>query len=210
MTARGISVLIVDDHPVVRAGLRFMLESRPGITVLADTGSGEEATSLARECDPDVVLCDLRLGSGWDGVEVTRHLRADHPDRPHVVILTTFDQDADIIRAVEAGASGYLLKDAAPGDIVEAIAAAHRGDTVLSSTMTARYVEALRARSVSLSTREQQVLALVAQGRTNRSIALELFVSEATVKTHVNHILTKLGAENRTAAVAAARAADML
>lgn len=210
MTRQAVTVMIVDDHPVVRAGIASMLQGHRDVEVIADTGDGEDAIRLAVLCDPDVVLCDLRLGTGIDGVDVTRRLRAGAPERPHVVILTTFDHDADIIRAVEAGASGYLLKDASDADIIEAITAAHVGDTVLSGTLVDRFVQASRTKTAALSERELEVLALLAKGHANKDIARDLFVSEATVKTHVQHILRKLHAENRTAAVAAARASGIL
>lgn len=210
MTGNPVAVMIVDDHPVVRAGLAAMLAAHPGIAVVADAGDGEDAIRLASAHEPDVVLCDLRLGAGVDGVDVTRALRAGQPPRPQVIILTTFDHDADIIRAVEAGAAGYLLKDASDAEIVGAITAAHSGETVLSGRITDRYVQATRTRTVALSERELEVLALLAEGRSNKGIATELFVSEATVKTHVQHILRKLHADNRTAAVAAARASGIL
>lgn len=210
MTTSRIRVLIVDDHPVVRAGLAAMLTSHPDIAVVADAGTGSDAIHLAEMHSPDVVLCDLRLGTGIDGVGVTKALREGLPPRPQVIILTTFDHDADIIRAVEAGASGYLLKDASDTEIIGAITAAHAGETVLSGPMTDRYVRATRTRTVALSERELDVLRLLAEGHPNREIAEQLFVSEATVKTHVQHILRKLHAENRTAAVAAAQASGLL
>lgn len=200
-----IRVLLVDDHPVVRAGLRALLDGQVDITVAAEAGGGREAIELNQQWQPDVVLCDLRLGVGLDGVEVTRALRAGQAHRPHVVILTTFDHDEDIIRAVEAGASGYLLKDAAAQEIIEAIRTAQTGGTVIGESMAERYVAASRRRPIELSPREREVLTLLSQGESNRAIARSLFVSEATVKTHVAHILGKLGAGNRTAAVAVAR-----
>ncbi len=199
-----VSVLVVDDHPVVRAGLTALLSVQPGLVVVGEAADGAEAVRLTAELAPDVVLCDLRLGEGPDGVQVTRTVEAA------VLILTTYDHDADLVRAVEAGAAGYLLKDADPADIAAAIRAAARGDSVLGPQLTRRVTDAMRVRRAALSARELEVLALVADGLSNRDIARRLVVSEATVKTHLNHAFGKLGADNRTAAVAAARRAGLL
>ncbi|MDO5499617.1 MAG: response regulator transcription factor [Propionibacteriaceae bacterium] len=208
----SVRVLLVDDHPVVRAGLRALLQARDGIEVVGEAIDAVDALSLAREADPDVVLCDLRLGEGGDGVDVVRGLTRDGREPgPAVVILTTFDHDADIVRAVEAGAAGYLLKDAPPDEIVTAIERAARGETVLTADLTARVVQTMRERTrAPLSDREREVLRQVAEGRSNREIAKVLFVSEATVKTHLNHAFAKLAVTSRTAAVAAARRTGVL
>ncbi|GAA5167292.1 response regulator [Ornithinimicrobium tianjinense] len=205
-----VRVLVVDDHPVVRAGLSALLGVQPGLQVVGEAGGGEEAIRLAAELGPDVILCDLRLGEGPDGVAVTRAVRARPAAAPAVLILTTYDHDADLVRAVEAGAAGYLLKDAAPTAIVAAIGAAARGETLLGPELTERVVTTMRVRRAELSARELEVLRLVADGLSNREVARRLVVSEATVKTHLNHVFVKLGAESRTAAVAAARAAGLL
>lgn len=205
-----VRVLLVDDHPVVRAGLRALLAAQSALDILGEAPDAATALAAVAADPPDVVLCDLRLGDGPDGVAVTAAVRALGPDAPAVVILTTYDHDADIVRAVEAGAAGYLLKDAAPQDIVTAILRAAAGETVLSATLTQRVVDTMRTRRAGLSERERDVLDLVAAGRANREIARELFVSEATVKTHLNHAFAKLGVDSRTAAVAAARAAGLL
>lgn len=210
MTPPPITVLIVDDHPVVRAGLKAMLDGREGLTVVADAADGAEAIELAATHEPDVVLCDLRLGEGIDGVAVAKSLRAGKSKRPHVVILTTFDLDADIVRAVEAGASGYLLKDSPSSAIVQAIIEAHHGDTVLDRATSQRYIQAARTGAIALTSRETEVLELIAEGQSNRDIARALLLSEATVKTHVNRILAKLRVENRTAAVATARSTGII
>lgn len=210
MTPPPITVLIVDDHPVVRAGLKAMLNGHGGVTVVADASSGQEAIELTATLKPDVVLCDLRLGEGIDGVAVTKALRRGQAQQPHVVILTTFDLDADIIRAVEAGASGYLLKDAPSSAIVQAIIEAHDGDTVVDGATSRRYVQAARTGAIALTPRETEVLELIAGGQSNKDIARTLLLSEATVKTHVNRILAKLRVENRTAAVATARSAGLI
>ena len=165
--------------------------------------NGSTAVELARQLRPHVVLCDLRLGDGMDGVGVAAALRGR--DDPPVLILTTYDHDSDIVRAVGAGAVGYLLKDAAPAEIVRAVAAAASGESLLSAAQTERVV-ATGARSEP----EVEVLRLAGEGLSNREIAKALFVTEATVKTHLAHVNDKLGTGSRTAAVAAARAQDLL
>ncbi|WP_424937581.1 MULTISPECIES: response regulator [Bacteria] len=204
----SIRVLLVDDHPIVRAGLRAVVEAR-GVVVIGEAGTGEEAVALAADLAPDVVLCDLRLGAGMDGVATTVALRG-LPDAPAVLILTTFDHDAQIIRAVEAGAAGYLLKDVGTDVIARAIADAAAGSMVATPGGDTRLVAALRAPRVTMTAREQEVLALVAAGAGNREIATRLFISEATVKTHVVHLLEKLGVESRSAAAAEARRRGLL
>ncbi|MGN7861514.1 response regulator [Microbacterium sp. 22303] len=204
----SIRLIIVDDHPIVRAGIRAVVEAR-GFDVLAEVGTGEEAVTAARELHPDVVLCDLRLGEGMDGVATTAALRA-LPVAPAVLILTTFDHDAQIVRAVESGAAGYLLKEVGVEVISRAIVDAAAGSTVPTPGGDERLVAALRAPRVELTAREQEVLALVAEGLSNREIAVRLFVTEATVKTHIVHLLDKLGAESRTGAVSEARRRGLL
>lgn len=203
-----IRLIIVDDHPIVRAGIRAVVEAR-GFEVLAEVGTGEAAVESARELHPDVVLCDLRLGEGMDGVATTAALRA-LPDPPAVLILTTFDHDAQIVRAVEAGAAGYLLKEVGVEVISRAIVDAAAGSVVLTPGGDERLVAALRAPRVDLTARERDVIALVAEGLSNREIATRLFVSEATVKTHVVHLLDKLDADSRTGAVSEARRRGLL
>ena len=201
-------VLLVDDHPVVRAGLSAVVESR-GFTVVGEAATGEEAVELATDLAPDVVLCDLRLGEGMDGVATTAQLRRlARP--PAVIILTTFDHDAQIVRAIEAGAAGYLLKDVDTETIARAIVDAASGAMVLAPAMTARIVQAMRAPRVELTAREQDVLRLMDHGASNREIAAQLFISEATVKTHVVHILEKFGADSRTRAISEARQQGVL
>lgn len=219
----SVRVLLVDDHPVVRSGLRAVLESTGRVDVVGEAASGEQALALVPGTNPDVVLMDLNLGDGIDGVAATKRILADGvggsggPDEagrrppPAVLILTTYDHDADIVRAVEAGASGYLLKDASPETIADAVAAAARGETVLASGLAQRLVSRMRAPSEpTLTPRELEVLRLVAQGAGNRAIAKALFVSEATVKTHLVHSFEKLGADNRTGAVTVARERGLL
>ncbi len=204
-----VSVLLVDDHPVVRTGLRAVLGSRPGIEILGEAANGEEAVVLAGQLHPDVVLCDLRLGDGMDGVSTTEALRQLIPT-PAVLILTTFDRDADILRAIEAGAAGYLLKDVAPEEIFEAIRAAARGEMVLAPDVATRIMRGMRNPAPRLTERELEVLHQLALGASNKEIAKTLFVSEATVKSHLVHIFTKLGVESRARAIHVAGESGLL
>ncbi len=204
-----IRVLVVDDHPVVRSGVVALLSGEPGIEVVGAASSGEEALRLVDELAPEVVLCDLRLGEGLDGVGVTEAVRR-LPNPPSVLILTTYDNDSVIARAVLAGAAGYLLKDAQPEDIVRGIGDAARGRLVLSQDLESRVVERMSQGVPALSARELDVLRLVAEGLANREIAKQLFISEGTVKTHLVHAFAKLNADSRTAAVAAARRHGLL
>lgn len=201
-------VLLVDDHPVVRTGLRMLLTAA-GIDVVAEAANGQDAVRLASEYDVDVVLMDLQMGPGIDGVAATEQVLAQ-PDAPRVLILTTYDTDQDILRAVEAGASGYLLKDAPPDDLVDAVHRAARGETVLAPVVADRLLARLRNPAPTLSARELDVLRQVSLGRSNREVAKELFLSEATVKTHLVHVFEKLGADSRTGAVARARELGLL
>jgi DNA-binding NarL/FixJ family response regulator len=201
-----VRVLVADDHPVVRAGLRALLSAEPGLAVIAEAGSGEETVVAARQHQPDVVLMDLRM-PGAGGLAAIRQLSADLP-RIRVLVLTTYDSDADILPAVEAGAAGYLLKDTPRDTLVGAIFAAARGETVLAPSVAGRLVHRLRsapgetpAARETLSARETEVLALAGRGLTNAQIGRELFVSEATVKTHLLRAYAKLGVSGRTAAV---------
>ena len=204
-----LAVLIVDDHPVVREGLRGMLAAEPAIQVVAEAASGAEAVVMAKLHRPDVVLMDLRMPGG-DGVQATAGIIAALPGT-RVVVLTTYETDADIVRAVEAGATGYLLKDTPRRDLVAAIRAAARGETVLGPAVAGRLVSHLRRPAVEpLSGRETEVLALVARGETNADIGRALFISEATVKTHLLRAFGKLGVSDRTAAVTRAIELGML
>lgn len=201
-------VLLVDDHPIVRAGLRAVVEAR-GIAVVGEASTGEEALAMASRICPDVVLCDLRMGDGMDGVDTTAALRR-LPEPPAVLILTTFDHDAQIIRALEAGAAGYLLKDVDSDTIIAAIADAATGALVLTPGGDERLVQALRAPRVVLTDREHEVLMLLDEGAGNKQIAARLFISESTVKTHVVHLLEKLGVSSRAAAAGQARRRGLL
>ncbi|WP_182901185.1 response regulator transcription factor [Microbispora sp. H10830] len=204
-----LRLMIVDDHPVVREGLRGMLESDPGITVVGEAASGDEAVVRARELTPDVILMDLRMPGG-DGVSATTRILADRPES-RVIVLTTYEADQDIVRAVEAGAAGYLLKDTSRADLLAAIVSAARGETVLSPSVATRLVTRMRAPATeTLSRRETEVLALVARGLTNAEIGKALFISETTVKTHLLRVFTKLGVSDRTAAVTTALARGLL
>jgi len=197
-----IRLIIVDDHPVVRDGLRGMLANDPAFEVVGEAGDGAEAVDLVESLRPDVVLMDLRM-PGVGGVEAIRTLVArESPAR--VLVLTTYDSDTDVVPALEAGATGYLLKDTPRAELVRAIHAAARGDAVLAPSVAARLVSQLRSGHDSLSDRELEVLTLVAQGETNRGVAGRLYISEATVKTHLLHIYAKLEVSDRAAAVAAA------
>ncbi|NED33013.1 response regulator transcription factor [Streptomyces sp. SID8499] len=200
-----VSLLIVDDHPVVRDGLRGMFESAPGFTVLAEAANGVEAVEKAAALDPDVILMDLRMPGGA-GVDAIRELTR-RGVRARVLVLTTYDTDSDTLPAIEAGATGYLLKDAPRDELFTAVRAAAEGRTVLSPAVASRLVSAVRAPARGnepLSAREREVLVLVARGTSNREIARELFISEATVKTHLTHLYAKLGVNDRAAAVAVA------
>jgi DNA-binding NarL/FixJ family response regulator len=195
-----IRVLLADDHPVVREGLRGMLAAEPDIEVVGEAASGPEAVTLAGRLRPDVILMDLRMPGG-DGVEAIRQLPG-----ATVVVLTTYDSDADILRAVEAGAAGYLLKDTPRAVLADRVRAAASGETVLAPTVAGRLMGRMRAepatsRAEQLSARETEVLTLVARGLTNAQIARRLYLSEATVKTHLLRACAKLGVSGRTAAV---------
>ncbi len=205
----AIRVVLVDDHPVVRAGLKALLATTGTIEVVDEAGSGADALRVVAHADPDVVLMDLQLGSGMDGVQTTRELLEDMPSR-RVLIVTTYDTDADILRAIEAGACGYLLKDADAARLGEAVAAAARGETVLAPLVADRLVSRANSPRDEPTVRELEVLNLAADGLSNRAIARRLFVSEATVKTHLVHLYAKLDVDNRTAAVSTARARGLI
>ncbi|GGU99619.1 response regulator [Streptomyces spectabilis] len=198
-----ITLLVVDDHPVVRDGLRGMFTSASGFEVLGEAANGVEAVDLVARLDPDVVLMDLRMPGGG-GVDAIAEL-ARRGARARVLVLTTYDTDSDTLPAIEAGATGYLLKDAPRDELFTAVRAAAEGRTVLSPAVASRLVARVRAPgNEPLSSREREVLALVARGTSNRDIAKELFISEATVKTHLTHVYGKLGVKDRAAAVSEA------
>ncbi|WP_345469378.1 response regulator transcription factor [Glutamicibacter ectropisis] len=199
-----IRILLVDDHPIVRTGLRSLFENFDDIEVVGEASTGEEAVSFVKGAAVDVVLCDLRLGAGMNGAETTAAIAKLHR-APRVLILTTFDKDAEILACIEAGASGYLLKDVSAQTIVESIRAAAQGQLVLAPEMTQRVLAGMRAPKVELTAREHDVLQQLATGIGNKQIAKVLFVSEATVKTHLVHIFDKLQATSRTEAINKAR-----
>ncbi|EME55894.1 response regulator [Amycolatopsis decaplanina] len=203
MTEPPIRLLLADDHPIVRAGLRAVLETEPGLVVSAEAATAEEAVARAAEGDIDVVLMDLRFGSGMTGAEATAVITA-RPDAPRVLIVTTYDTDADTLPAIEAGATGYLLKDAPPEDLVAAVRTAAAGRTTLAPTVADRLMNRMRMPSTALTLREIEVLVLVADGLSNRAIADRLHLTEGTVKSHLARSYTKLGVDSRTAAVATA------
>jgi DNA-binding NarL/FixJ family response regulator len=199
----SIRLLIADDHPVVRAGLRGILDNQPDFEVVGEAAAGAEAVALTGRLLPHVVLMDLRMPK-MGGVEAIGRIKADHPG-VHVLVLTTYDSDADILPAIETGATGYLLKDTPREELFEAIRAAAQGRPLLAPAVAARLMERMRGPAEeALSSHEIEVLALVAKGANNREVAGQLFISEATVKTHLLHIYSKLGVADRTAAVTTA------
>ncbi|MDS1271162.1 response regulator transcription factor [Lipingzhangella sp. LS1_29] len=204
MSRDPIRILLVDDHPVVRRGLRAMFAERADMAVVAEAEDGRAACARSAEVDVDVVLMDLRMPGGTDGVTAIREITA-RPQAPPILVLTVYDTDADILAAVEAGATGYMLKDAPPEQLCDAVHAAARGETALAPGVAARLMERVRGPQPALSSREIEILGLLEHGLTNREIARELVVSEATVKTHLVHIYTKLDVDNRTAAISVAR-----
>jgi DNA-binding NarL/FixJ family response regulator len=203
-----VRILLCDDHVVVRAGLLALLGSTPDIEVVGEAGSGEEAVAMAAKLKPDVVLMDLQLGPGIDGVEATRRIA---PTGVHVLVLTTYDTDADITRAIEAGATGYLLKAERPEELFAAIHSAAQGRTALSPPVASRVMDRMRgAAGPSLTDRERDILGQLAHGLGNKEIARALFISEATVKTHLGRIYAKLGVDTRAGAVAVAKEQRLL
>ncbi|MDM8084441.1 response regulator transcription factor [Cellulomonas cellasea] len=198
-----VRLLLADDHPVVRAGLRAVLETEPGFEVVAEATTAEEAVERAAHGDVDVVLMDLQFGAGMHGTQATAQITAQ-PGGPRVLVLTTYDTDADILAAIEAGATGYLLKDAPPEELAAAVRTAAAGRSALAPAIAMRLMDRVRAPGGVLSPRETEVLQLVAEGLSNQQISQRLFLSQATVKSHLVHIYTKLGVDSRTAAVAVA------
>lgn len=209
-----IRVVVVDDQAVIRAGLRTMLEHEPDLTIVGEASDAAEALTVVAAARPDVVLMDVRM-PGTDGIEATRRILAEQGDPPAVLVLTTFDDDEYVFGALRAGAAGFLLKDAGPDVLAAAVRTVAGGDALLDPSVTRRLVErwaALEATSApaaaeaptavgTLSDREREILVGLARGLTNRELADELIVSEATVKTHVSNLLTKLGVRSRVQAV---------
>ena len=200
---RSIRLLIVDDHPVVRDGLSGIFAGDPDFEVVGQAGNGAEAVKQAQELHADVVLMDLRMPE-MGGVEAIKQLRQRMPSA-RVIVLTTYDTDNEVLSAIEAGATGFLLKDAPREDLIRAVRAAHRGESVLSPSVAGRLMgRARRPATDAISPRELEVIKLIAGGANNREAAAKLFVSEATIKTHLLHIFEKLGVRDRAAAVSEA------
>lgn len=212
-----IRVLLADDHAIVRMGLRAVLDSEEDITIVGEAETADDAVRAVENAgsDIDVVLMDLRFGPGQSGRELesgasaTARIR-ELADPPNVLVVTNYDTDVDILGAIEAGAVGYLLKDAPPTELISAVRAAATGATAMSGSVATRLMHREEEPANALTSRELEVLQLVADGRSNREIGATLFLSEATVKSHLVHINTKLGVRSRTSAVAAAREAGML
>ncbi|MEU8516294.1 response regulator transcription factor [Kitasatospora sp. NPDC048722] len=206
-----IRLLLADDHPVVRAGLRAVLEGEPDFTIVGEAATAERAVELASGGGVDVVLMDLQFGPGaaMNGAQATAEITA-RAGAPRVLVVTTYDTDADTLPALEAGATGYLLKDAPPEELAQAVRAAAAGRTALAPTVADRLLERMRTPAASLSNREIEVLGLVADGLTNQQVSQRLHLSQATVKSHLVHIYTKLGVDSRTAAVREARGRGLI
>jgi len=204
-----IRLLIADDHPVVRAGLRALLDGAVDIDVVGEAATPDEAAALVASVDPDLVLMDLQFGQDRTGADATRQIRSTDA-APYVLVLTNYDSDGDILGAVEAGASGYLLKDTPPDELLAAIRAAAAGESALAPAVASRLMARMRAPRVSLSAREIEVLGLVAEGASNVDVAARLHITDATVKSHLVHVFSKLGVGSRTAAVSEARALGIL
>lgn len=207
--SKQLRVVLVDDHPVVRAGLRAVLEYGGGISVVAEAEDSAQALAavdrlVGLDESPDVVVMDIELGGGPSGIATTGQLVQRHPRLP-VLMVTTYSSSADVQSALQAGAVGYLLKDASAADLRDAVVKAGQGMSVLPAEIARRALGGTRGLAEALSQREVEILELLATGRTNQQLAAELFISQATVKTHLNHIFTKLGVATRTEAVAAAR-----
>ncbi|MEU0371422.1 response regulator transcription factor [Streptomyces sp. NPDC006283] len=204
-----IRLLLADDHPVVRAGLRAVLDTEADFEVVDEAATAEAAVRRAAVGGVDAVLMDLQFGSGMHGSEATAAISA-LPDGPRVLILTTYDTDADILAAVEAGAAGYLLKDAPPEELAAAVRTAAAGQSALAPAVAHRLMDRMRTPAQALTKRELEVLQLVGDGLSNLQISKKLFLSQATVKSHLVHIYAKLGVDSRTAAVAAATARRLI
>lgn len=199
----SVRLLLADDHPVVRAGLRAVLSAEPDFEVVAEAATAEAAVERAEGGGVDVVLMDLQFGAGMHGAEATAAITA-RPGAPRVLVLTTYDTDADILAAVEAGACGYFLKDAPPEELSAAVRTAASGHSALAPKVADRLMDRMRTPAAALSRRELEVLELVKDGLSNQQISKKLFLSQATVKSHLVHIYAKLGVDSRTSAVAAA------
>lgn len=204
-----IRILIADDHPVVRAGLRAVFSAHDGFEVVAEVDRAAQALVAVRDSRVDVVTMDLRFPDGLSGVDATKALRA-LPSPPAVLVLTNYDDDADILAAVEAGASGYLLKDSPPADLTRAIRDASEGRSVLAPQVASKLMTRMRTPHIELTARESDVLHAIDRGLSNREISEELFLGHTTVKTHLARLYGKLGVSSRTAALARAREIGIL
>ncbi|MEU9074712.1 response regulator [Kitasatospora sp. NPDC004745] len=211
MSGAAIRLLLADDHPVVRAGLRAVLEGEPDFEIVAEAATAERAVELAAQGTVDVVLMDLQFGPGsaMNGAQATAAITA-RAGAPRVLVVTTYDSDADTLPALEAGATGYLLKDAPPEELAQAVRAAAAGRSALAPSVADRLLERMRTPAAALSARETEVLGLVADGLTNQQVSQRLHLSQATVKSHLVHIYTKLGVDSRTAAVREARGRGLI
>ena len=205
----SIRVLLADDQAMVRAGFRMILESEPDVEVVGEAANGEQALALTRSLKPDVVLMDIQMPDG-DGLQATRRITEDAQVSTRVLILTTFERDEYVFEALRAGASGFLLKNAPPEELLHAVRVVAAGDALLAPSVTRRIIAQLASRPIrpepgeqlkSLTQRERQVLIMLARGKSNAELAAELFVSEGTVKTHVSSLLSKLGLRDRVQAV---------
>ena len=216
MTDTMIRVLLADDHEIVRLGLRAVLEDANDIEVVGEVSTAEAAIAAAQAGGIDVILMDLRFGAGAEGTlvstgaDATAAIKRTMKNPPNVLVVTNYDTDADILGAIEAGAVGYLLKDAPPADLLAAVRSAAEGDSTLSPVVANRLMTRVRTPRTSLTPRELEVLKLVAAGSSHRDIGKVVFLSEATVKSHLVHIYDKLGVRSRTSAVAAARELGVL
>lgn len=197
------TVLLIDDHDVVRAGLRAILGTQPDLEVVGEADNGADGVREAVALRPDVVLMDLAIGEGMDGIEATRRITAEAPG-VRVLVFTTYDSDADIVRVIDAGATGYLMKDSAPAELYAAIRAAARGQATLSAPVASVLLKRMQQPETALTPREAEILELLASGLSNRELSRKLYVSETTIKTHLLHIYRKLGVETRSAAIAEA------
>jgi DNA-binding NarL/FixJ family response regulator len=204
-----IHVVIADDHPVVRAGIRALLDGESDIEVVGEAATPDDAVRLAQSLTPELVLMDLQFGQAVTGADATRRVRALEA-APYVLVLTNYDTDGDILGAVEAGASGYLLKDAPPHELIAAVRAAAAGESALAPAIAGRLMERMRTPHVSLSAREIEVLRLVGEGVSNSEVAQRLHITDATVKSHLVHVFSKLGVASRTAAIVEARKLGVL
>lgn len=196
-------ILLIDDHDVVRAGLRAILGTQVDLEVVGEAADGADGVHLALALQPDVVLMDLAIGAGMDGIEATRRITAGAP-RIRILVFTTYDSDADIVRVIDAGATGYLLKDSTPEELYAAIRAAAQGQAALSAPVASVLLKRMQQPEGALTPREAEILELLAGGLSNRELGRKLYVSETTIKTHLLHIYRKLGVETRSAAIAEA------